>query len=159
MSRHRTSLTSPGRRRDRRWWGDDLRVEPARRLQTVAPRWWRPVFVGLLAVAAGVVVLGLVLPDGWTFLPMSTLFVLYAWMTWKQVHAGVDLDEDGMTVRRFRRRRLAWADVRVLRLDPRGGPRLLSAELARGELFYLPLLDEAGTEAVLVAHAAASERA
>lgn len=130
-----------------------------RRVQTAVGRWWRLAFVGMLVAAAGVVVLGLTLERGETFLPMSTLFGFYAWMTWRQVHAGVDLDEGGMTVRRFRRRRLAWSDVRALRLDPRGGPRLLRAELDRGELVELPLLDEAGTEAVLAAHAAASERA
>lgn len=110
-------------------------------------------------MAAGVVVVGLTSLDGWVFLPLALSSGWNAWMTWRLAHAGVDLDEDGMTVRRFRRRRLAWSDVRALRLDPRGGPRLLRAELARGELVELPLLDEAGTEAVLAAHAAASERA
>lgn len=113
----------------------------------------------LVVVAVGGAVLGLRLERGEIFLPLSALLGFYAWMTWKQVHAGVDLDADGMTVRRFRRRRLAWTDVRALRLDPRGGPRLLRAELDRGELVELPLLDEVGTEVMMAAHVAASGRA
>ena len=124
----------------------------------MAPRWWRPAFVAMVVVAVGVLVLGLVAPRGEVFLVMPLLLVFYAWQTWRLAHATVDLDAAGVTVRRFRRRRLEWSDVRALRLDPRGGPRLLSAEVARGALVYLPLLDEAGTEAVLAAHAAATER-
>ena len=129
-----------------------------RRVPVVPSRWWRPAFVATVAVGVLVLVAGLLLPRGEVFLPMVLLPVFHAWQAWRLARATVELDGTGITVRRFRRRRLEWSHVRALRLDPRGGPRLLRAEVARGALVELPLLDEAGTEAVLAAHAAAQER-
>lgn len=122
------------------------------------PRWWRPVLVAMVVAGAGVLVLGLVVPRGEIFLMMPLLLAGNAWQTWRQTHATVDLDTAGMTVHRFRRRRVEWSDVRALRLDPPGGERLLRVETARGELVALPPLEEEGTEAVLAAHAVARGR-
>ena len=135
---------------------DRAPAPPDRRIRVVPSRWWRPAFVVMVVVAVGVLALGLAVRRG-EVLVMPLLLGGNAWQTWRLTHATVDLDGSGMTVRRFRRRRLEWSDVRALRLDPRGGPRLLRAELARGDLVELPLLDEEGTEAVLAAHAAARD--